>query len=556
MEVQQIPIGKIKPSPMNPRKTFDEADLQELADSIKHQGLLQPITVRPSEFYDEVIDGEIVSTPTNYEIVCGERRYRALLINAAGDENYPVLSIVRDLTDDEAFDAMVTENLQRIDVDPVEEAFAFEQLQKRGSTIEEIAVRFGKSTRFVVDRIKLNNLIPELLIKVKDGRMAINAGLMISKLEEDDQRKFHERYSTWEKIGKENAVRFCNEIFQFIRNAPWYCDDREDFDGGCGLPCAKCHLNTINAGCLFYEMKADEVSAKCTNKSKYQEKKFAYCMSLIDAHADKIVKIGESMEQGKIAVVSDISGYCVDKETANKFIEACKSKGYEVFKCDDVFERYSSYDVDDERLQEKLANHEVYRCLCISSWHTSIDVIERFYEFKKDMEGVDNETVKESVTVANLTRKYKEICDKCRNKRDLEIAGLFSFRNCEMSNDDLTEEENDALYAYMLSETSWEFRRELLDYSAAQPMYKYFDYVVSHPDDRNKIMREWLRNNLNRVDSWGAFTGQMNVAKQWHEKELAEIIEKFNKDLDKKTSKTAMQLGAMGYDTDGVKIKE
>ena len=125
-----------------------------------------------------------------------------------------------------------------------------------------------------------------------------------------------------------------------------------------------------------------------------------------------------------------------------------------------------------------------------------------------------------------------------------------------MSNDDLTEEENDALYAYMLSETSWEFRRELLDYSAAQPMYKYFDYVVSHPDDRNKIMREWLRNNLNRVDSWGAFTGQMNVAKQWHEKELAEIIEKFNKDLDKKTSKTAMQLGAMGYDTDGVKIKE
>lgn len=468
MEVQQIPIGQIKPSPMNPRKTFDEAELQELAESIKHQGLLQPITVRPVKNTDPDPFAE-----GGYEIVCGERRYRALLINAGGNDDYHVTCIVRNLTDEEAFDAMITENLQRQDVDPIEEAFAFEQLKNRGSTVEEIAMRFGKSNRFVAERIKLNSLIPELLLRVKDGSMAISAGLMISKLEEDDQRKFQERYSTWDKIGKENAVRYCNEVFQFIGNSPWYQDDRVDFDGGCGVKCSQCQFNNINAGCLFYEMKAEKSTAKCTNKAKFQEKKFAYCMSLIDAHADKIVKIGESMEQGKIAVVSDISGYCVDKETANKFIEACKSKGYEVFKCDDVFERYSSYDVDDERLQEKLANHEVYRCLCISSWHTSIDVIERFYEFKKDMEGVDNETVKESVTVANLTRKYKEICDK-----------------------------------------------------------------------------------FNRVDSWGAFTGQMNVAKQWHEKELAEIIEKFNKDLDKKTSKTAMQLGAMGYDTDGVKIKE
>ena len=553
MEVQQIPIGQIKPSPMNPRKTFDEVELQELAESIKHQGLLQPITVRPSEFYDEVIDGEVVSTPTNYEIVCGERRYRALLINADGDDKFQVPSIVRVLNDDEAFDAMVTENLQRKDVDPVEEAFAFEQLKNRGSTIEEIALRFGKSTRFVAERIKLNSLIPELLIRVKDGSMAISAGMMISKLEEDDQRKFFDRYSNWEKIGKECSVRYCNELFQFIENSPWCQDDRDDFEGGCGVKCSQCHFNNINAGCLFYEMKADESSAKCTNKVKFQEKKFAYMMSLIDVHADKIVKVGESMEQGKIALVSDISSYCNDKTAVDKFLEQCKSKGYEVFKVDDVFERYSSYNADDERLQQKLANHEVYHCLCVQSWYSSIEVNERYYEFKKDMEGVDNATIQEGLTVANLTKKYNDVCSRCRQKRDQDIAGLFSYGNCEITNDDLTEEENDALLMYMLASTSWEFRRDVMEKSHRMPLEDYYEYVVSHPDEMNKILREWLRYNLNRVDDLGGCSPQSVVANQWHPTELAEIMEKYNTDLEKKTSKIVKQLDELGYTIEGVK---
>lgn len=548
MEVQQIPIGQIKPSPMNPRKTFDEAELQELAESIKHQGLLQPITVRPVKNTDPDPFAE-----GGYEIVCGERRYRALLINADGDDNFQVPSIVRVLNDDEAFDAMVTENLQRKDVDPVEEAFAFEQLKNRGSTIEEIALRFGKSTRFVAERIKLNSLIPELLIRVKDGSMAISAGMMISKLEEDDQRKFFDRYSNWEKIGKECAVRYCNELFQFIENSPWCQDDRDDFDGGCGVKCSQCHFNNINAGCLFYEMKADESSAKCTNKAKFQEKKFAYMMSLIDVHADRIVKIGESMEQGKIALVSDISSYCIYKASTDNFLEQCKSKGYEVFKCDDVFERYSSYDKDDERLQEKLANHEVYHCICILNWYDSIEVKERFYEFKKNMEGVDNATIQEGATVAKLTQKHKDICSKCRDKRDLSVAELFSFSNSEISNDDLTEEENDAVFMYLLASTSWEFRRDVMKKSHRLPLEEYYEYVVSHPDERNKILREWLRCNLNRVDDLGVWSPQSVVANQWHPTELAEIMEKYNTDLEKKTSKIVKQLDELGYTIEGVK---
>ena len=95
-----------------------------------------------------------------------------------------ISAIVREMNDDEAFDAMITENLQRKDVDPIEEAFAFGQLIQKGKSAEEVAARFGKSIRFVQDRIKLNSLIPELMKEVKEDNMPISAAMVISKVDE------------------------------------------------------------------------------------------------------------------------------------------------------------------------------------------------------------------------------------------------------------------------------------------------------------------------------------------------------------------------------------
>lgn len=108
-EVKNIPTREIKPSPRNPRKTFDESAIKELAASIRQHGLLQPITVRPKDFW--------------YEIVMGERRYRAYCLNQQESTKFPttIPCIVREMTDEEALDAMITENLQRKDVDPIEE---------------------------------------------------------------------------------------------------------------------------------------------------------------------------------------------------------------------------------------------------------------------------------------------------------------------------------------------------------------------------------------------------------------------------------------------------
>ncbi|MBO4550100.1 MAG: ParB/RepB/Spo0J family partition protein, partial [Bacteroidaceae bacterium] len=176
-----IGLSKISPSPRNPRKTISETELDELAQNIRQQGLLQPITVRPVG-------------KDKYEIVCGERRYKTVKKNADEDKDKKaeIACIVKEMTDDEAFDAMIAENLQRKDVDPMEEAFAFSELVKAGKSIDEIALRFGKNKRFVQERCKLNALITPLKDMTTKGVVPIAGAMMLSKLKEELQNTFNE----------------------------------------------------------------------------------------------------------------------------------------------------------------------------------------------------------------------------------------------------------------------------------------------------------------------------------------------------------------------------
>ena len=119
-----VSLANIQPSSFNPRKYFSESALYELAESIRQQGVLQPITVRP------------IADTDRYEIVFGERRYRASVI--AEMEQIPV--IVSELTDDAAEDAAIAENLQREDVTPIEEANAYQHWRYVSARTRTISV--------------------------------------------------------------------------------------------------------------------------------------------------------------------------------------------------------------------------------------------------------------------------------------------------------------------------------------------------------------------------------------------------------------------------------
>ena len=154
--LQNVRISMIEPDREQPRKQFNEEKLSELADNISQMGLLQPIIVRPAE-----VQGR-------YTIVAGERRWRAARI--AGLSEIPV--IVRELTPAEAAQYALIENLQREDLNPIEEAKAFKRLKESFSmTQESIAKAVGKSRSAVANSMRLLDLEPECLEALEEGKL-------------------------------------------------------------------------------------------------------------------------------------------------------------------------------------------------------------------------------------------------------------------------------------------------------------------------------------------------------------------------------------------------
>ena len=152
---QQLPIYKVEPNPGQPRQDFDEEELQALADSISEHGIIQPLTVR------ETGSGY-------YQIIAGERRWRAARL--ANLSEVPVVIIEAD--DKKAMELALIENLQRQDLNPVEEALGYQSLiEEYGLTQEEAAKRVGKSRPAVANALRLLGLCPEVLEKLRSGEI-------------------------------------------------------------------------------------------------------------------------------------------------------------------------------------------------------------------------------------------------------------------------------------------------------------------------------------------------------------------------------------------------
>lgn len=169
-----LPLSEIIPNKEQPRKTFDEGALQELADSITQHGVLQPLLVRP------LPEG-------GYQLVAGERRWRASRL--AGLKEVPV--VVKDLSDVETMEIAIIENLQREDLNPIEEAEGLQALIDRcGFTQDEIATSVGKSRPAIANSLRLLKLPPEVRDMTREG--VISAGHARALLAFDNEAMIYE----------------------------------------------------------------------------------------------------------------------------------------------------------------------------------------------------------------------------------------------------------------------------------------------------------------------------------------------------------------------------
>ncbi|MFK3961184.1 ParB/RepB/Spo0J family partition protein [Guptibacillus hwajinpoensis] len=197
--VRDIPVNELRPNPYQPRKKFSTEAIEELSASIQTFGVLQPLIVRQS------IKG--------YEIVVGERRYRASL--EAGLTTVP--AVVKDLTDRKMMEIALIENLQRENLNPIEEALAYQKLMEETDvTQEELSKRLGKSRPHLANFLRLLQLPSEVQEYISDGKLTMGHGRAILGLKNKEARKPLADRVLKEKLNVRQLEKLITELNQNV----------------------------------------------------------------------------------------------------------------------------------------------------------------------------------------------------------------------------------------------------------------------------------------------------------------------------------------------------
>ena len=270
---QYLAIDLIDVSTTNPRRTFDEGKLQELAESIKHNGLIQPIVVRPK-------DGR-------FEIVAGERRYRSSLLA----EKFSIPSRIVELTDAQALEWQLVENSQRVDIHPYEEAQGFQRLLNLpGYDVAALVERSGKSASHIYARLSLLQLIPAVAEAFVSERITASHASFIARLPQESQAQAFEE--CWRKDwqdkephllpAKHLAAWIQANLYLALADAPF---DREDatLNSTAGA-CVTCPRRSGYNTSLFCDVQGDQ----CLDASCYHAKVEAHIEREIAAHPNLV----------------------------------------------------------------------------------------------------------------------------------------------------------------------------------------------------------------------------------------------------------------------------
>ena len=248
-----LDIATVHPSTDNHRKTFNDASLQELAESIREVGVLQAIAVRPR-------------TEGGYEIIYGERRYRASLL--AGAKTIKA-AVYNNVTDDEAEDMSLSENLQREQVRPTEEARAFKRLLEKGRyDIYSLAGRFGRSEKYIYTRLKLNELYAPIGELLDNETITISVAEEISTYEANIQKDVYENHL--KSDNKDDWSGYTLNLFKKYFEK-YYTTDLEQYKFD-KTECKACVHNAANYN-LFAEHNG---CGHCTNRKCLEAKNAAH----------------------------------------------------------------------------------------------------------------------------------------------------------------------------------------------------------------------------------------------------------------------------------------
>jgi len=249
-----IPVAKIKFSPLNYRRFYNQQALEDFANQVAISGILSPIIVR-------------IAKGNRYELVAGERRLRAAQM--AGLQTVP--ACIHELTDDEVREIQLVENLQRENPHPLHEAQAILLMQQSGKTLEEVAHKLGKPKTFIYNRLKLAELIEPLQEVFFADKLSLNEATSLGSLSPDAQEDFFANHCEGWKEDKHfslgNAKYLIGQYKYDLKKAPFNIRDKKLLpDVGA---CTGCPFNSASLKTLFPELAKEAV---CNNKTCFKNK--------------------------------------------------------------------------------------------------------------------------------------------------------------------------------------------------------------------------------------------------------------------------------------------
>jgi ParB family chromosome partitioning protein len=486
-EFKIIPLKEIHPDPNQPRRIYDETAMQELTQSVKEKGVLQPILIRPNG--------------KGYILVCGERRYRAS--KDAGLEEIP--AVIRAMDDNEALELQIIENLQRKDVHPMEEAVAFRSLKERYS-VEDIAHRVGKTPVFVAQRIKLTDLIQDFQDMLFMDKIALKDAISVCRLPEATQKEILKELTSWGgKDWRKNkdwkadrAGNFLERDSQDLSKATFKTNDPALYPevGACNT----CQFNTANQQLLFPELGKKRI---CNNPT-------CYAIKTERAYLQKIKSVLEdpsmlfvctnsymgSDEKKKIRAVEDMGVKVlhsdvfeeVDKpdpvEPFEKYKESwmMDTDESEIAECRQQWkEDVAEYEKDLKEYNELVSSGRVHKAFVVAGWSNEGKTIDIVFKAKK---GGKMSAAAESGDNAELVLLEQEIAEvEQREKRNKELDGekiheqvktiLPACKQYTENCNPLQQEEIAGIIMAMLEAGSYGFRDKVSEIWGVQIDYRY-----------------------------------------------------------------------------------
>lgn len=536
--VRRIPLKDIVPSTNNPRKTFNAEELNELAESIKENGLLQPITVRPVKSENEETEF------AKYEIVCGERRYRATQLTGSEE----IDCIVKELDDKQALTAMIFENMQRKDVDPMEEANAIDRLVNEfGTEVIQVAKMLGKSETFVRSRLRLNGTIQEFVDLMQNGPLVLTHLLEISKLPPEQQKVLYETCFTPECIARwkykfpnipELKEMIDSNVMMKLETAKFPLND-ESFHGfadGEMLPaCAKCPLNTANDP----SGTGDVASPRCMKRDCFMLKTVQHILreAKHQPAGTEVVYTGTEEENEKILSFArahevEVSPIGIRKTVVNPVEPKREDFTEEEF----YLKRHQTWAHQKAIFDIGVKDGNIVPVyeVCFNG-HLSGEQ-KYVYNIKDESMGLNNEsrqmrqeqTMKYKAQLTELTDKRHD--EKIERYRKAVEEGDYGKLNTAMG-----ATENDVLIALMLMHLSYEFKQSLgLEWTTDKDFLKNYKEVLQK--NRNAIKREFIRQCL-AEKSVNFAKGLQGILEIFVSDQFPQVKETITKELDDKYAK-------------------